>query len=125
MYVVLVSCSYTNHERSKKHRENVALLKVMMEEEERESCSPSGDDVLTHGAVAQGELPSSDLEVEHPGLSSSRVEGGEEAGVSVAGLRLDEDEEDGTSNDEELALSSLVRYISVKLVSPAINDYVL
>lgn len=104
--MVFVTCRYTNHERSKKHRDNVALLKEMMEEEERESISPSADDVMTHGAVADEKQSLSDLEAEQPGPSTSRVEGGEEPGVSVAGLRVDEDEED---NDEDLALSSLVR----------------
>lgn len=114
---------YTNHERSKKHRDNVALLKEMMEEEERESISPSADDVMAQGEVADEEQSLSDPEAEQqPSSRVERGDGGEQAGgrdggeeterrkereedvgVSMAGLRVDED------NDEDLALSSLVR----------------
>ena len=94
-----------------------------MEEEERESISPSADDVMAQGEVADEEQSLSDPEAEQqPSSRVERGDGGEQAGgrdggeeterrkereedvgVSMAGLRVDED------NDEDLALSSLVR----------------
>ena len=99
-----VMCSYTNHERSKKHRENVALLKEVMEEEEEERALSLSSD----GEGDSQAVPSSHFQTEQLHQSSTEpLEGDIDGGVAT--LRVANS--DSSSNED---LTSLVRYVRIK-----------
>ena len=95
--------SYSNHERSKKHRENVALLKELMEEEEGRVGGGASLDPQTAEAERDTQLP----------LSDDGGEEFEEADSAVTGMKelnvVDSREADSGLSDDDLQLSSLLR----------------
>ena len=96
--------SYTNHERSKKHHENVAMVKQLMEEEEKgEDCSAS-DLTGEVGTLLARSESNSDSEDE-PDSAATGMEGlslvEEVRGSMEAGAN--------SSDGEDLALSSIIR----------------
>lgn len=105
------TCSYSNHERSKKHRENVAILKEIMQEEEEAEVNVSS--APSHGVEAAGGSSPTP-----PPLSESVEEDDDSAVSGVAQLKVvDEREADlkataaSSSDGDDVTLSSLVRYV--------------
>ena len=108
-------CSYSNHERSRKHRENVALLKeVMAEEEERSEVkghASSGSLTLSSDDHSQGE---EDIDTN---MAAAGVEGGEGIVLGGGGEREStpaaSDASSSSDDADDIALSSLVRCVSI------------
>lgn len=67
--------SFANHERSKKHKENVALLKQLMtEEEEQETCPPTTSNPLSDDFMFEHQASNAGSEHLHTQTASSSHE---------------------------------------------------
>lgn len=117
-YISSTFCSYSNHERSRKHRENVVLLKeVMAEEEERSEVTSSvtaNDKQPNSGSLT---LSSDDHSLGEDDIDTNMGAAGVEGGGGERELTpAASDASSSSDDDDDIALSSLVRCVSMHIV---------